>query len=164
MLLCHVQKFVENLWAGMNSSKTKFPSNVYCNGNIVNEMCPRVIITIFYSMIFETLFFIFLLILPPFFLPVPSRSHLKASQSEVWLAIRRHPLGPMQPAFVVQWDCMDRGQHSLHSGQQVKMSCEDGIARGGLLRIKHINGLVQERLNSIANALEICLSCTNPSI
>ena len=28
----------------------------------------------------------------------------------------------------------------------------------------HINGLMQERHNSIANALELCLSCTNPSI
>ena len=26
----------------------------------------------------------------------------------------------------------------------------------------HIDGLVQERLNSLANALELCLSCTNP--
>ena len=29
---------------------------------------------------------------------------------------------------------------------------------------QHINGLVQERRNSIANAMELCLSCTNPSI
>ena len=28
----------------------------------------------------------------------------------------------------------------------------------------HLNGLVQERCNSIANALELRLSCTNPSI
>ena len=28
----------------------------------------------------------------------------------------------------------------------------------------HINGLVQERRNSIANALELGLSCINPSI
>ena len=28
----------------------------------------------------------------------------------------------------------------------------------------HIDGLVQERCNSIANALELCLPCTNPSI
>ena len=28
----------------------------------------------------------------------------------------------------------------------------------------HIDGLVQERLNSIANALELRLPCTNPSI
>ena len=28
----------------------------------------------------------------------------------------------------------------------------------------YIDGLVQERRNSIANALELCLSCTNPSI
>ena len=30
--------------------------------------------------------------------------------------------------------------------------------------VQHINGLVQERRNSIANALELHLSCTNPSI
>ena len=29
---------------------------------------------------------------------------------------------------------------------------------------EYIDGLVQERHNSIANALELCLSCTNPSI
>ena len=28
----------------------------------------------------------------------------------------------------------------------------------------HIDGLVQKRHNSIANTLELCLSCTNPSI
>ena len=30
--------------------------------------------------------------------------------------------------------------------------------------IDHINGLVQERHNSIANAMELHLSCTNPSM
>ena len=30
--------------------------------------------------------------------------------------------------------------------------------------VTHINGLVQERRNSIANVLELRLSCTNPSI
>ena len=29
---------------------------------------------------------------------------------------------------------------------------------------QHISGLVQERSNSIANALELHLSCTNPSV
>ena len=29
---------------------------------------------------------------------------------------------------------------------------------------RHIDGLMQERRNSIANTLELCLSCTNPSI
>ena len=28
----------------------------------------------------------------------------------------------------------------------------------------HVDGLVQERRNSIANVLELCLSCTNPSM
>ena len=31
------------------------------------------------------------------------------------------------------------------------------------ISIHHINGLVQERRNSIANAMELRLSCTNPS-
>ena len=30
--------------------------------------------------------------------------------------------------------------------------------------MEYINGLVQERCISIANALELCLSCSNPSI
>ena len=30
--------------------------------------------------------------------------------------------------------------------------------------LDHVDGLVQERCNSIANALELCLSCTNPSM
>ena len=33
-----------------------------------------------------------------------------------------------------------------------------------ILQQEHVDGLVQERHNSIANALELCLSCTNPSI
>ena len=32
------------------------------------------------------------------------------------------------------------------------------------MQLYHIDGLVQERRNSIANALEVHLSCTNPSI
>ena len=33
-----------------------------------------------------------------------------------------------------------------------------------LMRSKHqTDGLMQERRNSIANAVELCLSCTNPS-
>ena len=34
----------------------------------------------------------------------------------------------------------------------------------GMAESLHIDGLVQERRNSIANALELLLSCTNPSI
>ena len=34
----------------------------------------------------------------------------------------------------------------------------------GMGTVSHIDGLLQERLNSIANALELHLSCTNPSI
>ena len=33
-----------------------------------------------------------------------------------------------------------------------------------LVEIEHLDGLIQERRNSIANALELRLSCTNPSI
>ena len=32
------------------------------------------------------------------------------------------------------------------------------------MNYEHIDGLIQERRNSIANALELSLSCTNPSI
>ena len=32
------------------------------------------------------------------------------------------------------------------------------------LQLKYINGLVQEQHDSTANELELCLSCTNPSI
>ena len=39
--------------------------------------------------------------------------------------------------------------------------CEDGIDEH--MQQLHIDGLVQERRNSIANALELHLSCTNPS-
>ena len=37
------------------------------------------------------------------------------------------------------------------------------MTTSGAVSIMHIDGLVQERHNSIANALELCLSCTNPS-
>ena len=35
---------------------------------------------------------------------------------------------------------------------------------GSTYIILHIDGLEQERRNSIANELELCLSCTNPTI
>ena len=43
------------------------------------------------------------------------------------------------------------------------------VVRHGLIftsnrKIQVIDGLMQERCNSIANALELCLSCTNPTI
>ena len=41
------------------------------------------------------------------------------------------------------------------------MVVADGITMPGHL---HINGLVQERCNSIANALELRFSCSHPSI
>ena len=44
--------------------------------------------------------------------------------------------------------------------------CGQGISSHDIDQIftVHIDGLVQERRNSIANALELRLSCTNPSI
>ena len=39
-----------------------------------------------------------------------------------------------------------------------------GLHQQTMVHIYDIDGLVQERHNSIANALELCLSCTNPSI
>ena len=39
-----------------------------------------------------------------------------------------------------------------------------GTWKYALFNEHHIDGLVQERRNSIANALELRLSCTNPSI
>ena len=41
---------------------------------------------------------------------------------------------------------------------------QNTMAPDNRLNSRHIDGLVQERRNSIANALELCLSCTNPSI
>ena len=38
------------------------------------------------------------------------------------------------------------------------------LVQDGWTFLNHFDGLVQERLNSIANALELHLSCTNPSI
>ena len=42
----------------------------------------------------------------------------------------------------------------------------DDLTHSGLnsMAINHIDGLMQERRNSIANALELRLSCTKPSI
>ena len=42
----------------------------------------------------------------------------------------------------------------------IQVSC---IAKSSVLTVKEIDGLAQERRNSIANALELRLSCTNPS-
>ena len=37
------------------------------------------------------------------------------------------------------------------------------ICKTEIVELLYIDGLVQERCNFIANALELCLSCTNPS-
>ena len=46
----------------------------------------------------------------------------------------------------------------------VSTKCTPGFACRGAKNRNHIDGLVQERSNLIANALELRLSCTNPSI
>ena len=38
------------------------------------------------------------------------------------------------------------------------------IVSSKLVYVPHIDGLAQKRRNSIANALQLCLSCTNPSM
>ena len=48
--------------------------------------------------------------------------------------------------------------HIHHSGQG------SGIAHKGYLDLQHFDGLVQERCNSSVLAMELGVSCTNPSI
>ena len=76
-----------------------------------------------------------------------------------------------------EFKCKNQSQHHR------KTKTKDGKQNGNLLRkrdlhraetypqivrrwvfIKHLDGLVQERCNSIAKALELHLSCTNPLI
>ena len=49
----------------------------------------------------------------------------------------------------------------LTNTQNIKIKSEHGLI---VAKWRHIDGLVQERRNSIANALELRLSCTNPLI
>ena len=49
-------------------------------------------------------------------------------------------------------------------GKWVHIFCEEGFPLAALSMIWEIDGLMQERRNSIANALELHLSSTNPSI
>ena len=46
---------------------------------------------------------------------------------------------------------------------EVQVPCVAMSSATLVLTVGEIDGLVQERCNSIANALELCLSCTNPS-
>ena len=46
-------------------------------------------------------------------------------------------------------------------GEWVIVGLDTGLM---LMRRRNIDGSVQERRNSIANALELRISCTNPSI
>ena len=52
----------------------------------------------------------------------------------------------------------------IHRTCNVTLSFKDVWGPGSVVLHYHFDGLVQERRNSIANALELCLSCTNPSI
>ena len=45
----------------------------------------------------------------------------------------------------------------------VQIPCVAKSYKTLMLAAGEIDGLVQERRNSIANALELCLSCNNPS-
>ena len=42
-----------------------------------------------------------------------------------------------------------------------RMGCDVGLFYSYLLQA-FIDGLMHEKCNSIANALELCMSCTNP--
>ena len=62
-------------------------------------------------------------------------------------------------------------RHFNKSNQEMyKKNTQNMLNIDGLMQERHtlnmlnIDGLMQERRNSIANALELCLSCTNPSI
>ena len=50
------------------------------------------------------------------------------------------------------------------SFRNINAPCADSVRRKGESLCYHLDRLVQERRNSIANALEWRLSCTNPSI
>ena len=56
--------------------------------------------------------------------------------------------------WMKQWLCPVMSQ--IHCWSMVSFALD--------IRKKKVNGLVQERHNSIANALELRLSCTNPSM
>ena len=48
--------------------------------------------------------------------------------------------------------------------QNIKIARLQDLLAIFLYEWSHVDGLVQERRYSIANALELCLSCTNPSV
>ena len=54
--------------------------------------------------------------------------------------------------------------HDMESAACFCVELGGTIQKTGLDCICHINGLVQERHNSSALTMELCLSCINPSI
>ena len=64
---------------------------------------------------------------------------------------------------------MDRQMDGRREGQKCYWSCLVAVKKSSWCQLAncvclHIDGLVQERRNSSANALELRLSCTDPSI
>ena len=64
----------------------------------------------------------------------------------------------------VMADCVMAPSHYLNQCWPAINLCTMNCMGVHELNLYHINWLVQERRNSIANALELRLSCTNPSI
>ena len=63
--------------------------------------------------------------------------------------------------FLTAWNCPSVSEfmpRNINDFRQSFMCWPVGISRS------HVDGLVQERHNSIANAMELHLSCTNPSM
>ena len=65
-----------------------------------------------------------------------------------------------QPASKSSWDSQDFGDVSM----VLKMVHFRKSTRQQWVNKEYFDGLVQDRGNTIANALELRLSCTNPSI
>ena len=65
--------------------------------------------------------------------------------------------------YSVHWSMVDRYKYFLTKNLNISWSKLPNAAKSCGMNY-HIEGLVQERHNSIANALELCLSPTNPSI
>ena len=64
-----------------------------------------------------------------------------------------------KPSIVPSW-----GTYGVKIMSSVGPRCYLSHGCTVYIMASYINGLVQERHNSIANALELCLSCTNPLI
>ena len=81
-------------------------------------------------------------------------------------------LNVLNKVWLCTWACSDcchsngarHPCHSICSEHRGHLHATEMWANEEFIKENHIDGLVQERRNSIANALEIRLSCTNPSI